>query len=50
MSEAQAVSSVASSCTAIRGEAACKDSSLTSCVYPAEMTAWARAKPPLTLK
>ncbi len=50
MSEAQAVSAVASSCNAIRGEAGCKDSSLTSCVYPAEMTAWARAKPPLTLK
>ena len=50
MSEAQAVSSVASSCNAIRGEAACKESSLTACVYPAEMTAWARAKPPLTIK
>jgi len=50
MSEAQAVSAVASSCTAIRGEAGCKESSLTSCVYPAEMTAWARAKPPLSLK
>ena len=50
MSEAQAVSAVASSCTAIRGEASCKDSALTSCVYPAEMTAWARAKPPLLLK
>ncbi len=50
MSEAQAVASVQSSCSAIRGDAACKDSSLTSCVYPAEMTAWARAKPPLTLK
>jgi hypothetical protein len=50
MTEAQAVSSVASSCTAIRGEAACKDASLTACVYPAEMTAWARAKPPLLLK
>jgi len=50
MSEAQAVSSVQSSCTAIRGEAGCKDTSLTACVYPAEMTAWARAKPPLTLK
>jgi hypothetical protein len=50
MSEAQAVSSVAQSCNAIRGEAACKDSALTACVYPAEMTAWARAKPPLALK
>jgi hypothetical protein len=50
MSEAQAVSAIAQSCTAIRGEASCKDSSLTSCVYPAEMTAWARAKPPLSLK
>ncbi len=50
MTEAQAVSSVASSCNAIRGEAGCKDSALTSCVYPAEMTVWARAKPPLTLK
>ena len=27
-----------------------RQSSLTACVYPAEMTAWARAKPPLTLK
>jgi hypothetical protein len=50
MSESQAVAAVQSSCTAIRGEAACKDTSLTSCVYPAEMTAWARAKPPLLLK
>jgi hypothetical protein len=50
MSEAQAVSSVASSCVAIRGDASCKESSLTSCVYPAEMMAWARAKPPLSLK
>ncbi len=50
MSEGQAVSAVASSCSAIRGEAGCRDSALTACVYPAEMTAWARAKPPLTLK
>ncbi len=50
MSEAQAVSLVAQSCNAIRGEASCKDSAMTTCVYPAEMTAWARAKPPLLLK
>ena len=50
MPEAQAVAAVARSCNAIRGDASCKESSLTSCVYPAEMTKWARAKPPLTLK
>ncbi len=50
MSEAQAVQAVAQNCNAIRGEASCKDTSLTTCVYPAEMTAWARAKPPLVLK
>jgi len=50
MSESQAVAAVQRSCTAIRGEASCKESSLLSCVYPAEMTQWARAKPPLTLK
>lgn len=50
MSESQAVQAVARSCTAIRGEASCKESSLLSCVYPAEMTQWARAKPPLILK
>jgi hypothetical protein len=50
MTEAQAVSAVAQNCNAIRGEASCKETSLTSCVYPAEMTAWARAKPPLQLK
>jgi hypothetical protein len=50
MSEAQAVSLVGSSCVAIRGDASCKQSSLTSCVYPTEMMTWARAKPPLLLK
>jgi hypothetical protein len=50
MSEAQAVAAVASSCNAIRGEAGCREASLKACVYPAEMTAWARAKPPLLLK
>jgi hypothetical protein len=50
MSEAQAVSAVASSCSNIRGEAGCKESALKACVYPTEMTAWARAKPPLQLK
>jgi hypothetical protein len=50
MSEAQAVSTVGSSCVALRGEAGCKESSLTSCVYPTEMMTWARAKPPLLLK
>ena len=50
MPEAQAVSEVARSCNAIRGEASCKESTLTACVYPAEMTKWARAKPPLTIK
>jgi hypothetical protein len=50
MSEAQAVGAVGSSCVALRGEAGCKDSSTKTCVYPAEMTAWARAKPPLLIK
>jgi hypothetical protein len=50
MPEAQAASAIARSCNAIRGEAGCKESSLLSCVYPAEMTKWARAKPPLLLK
>jgi hypothetical protein len=50
MSEAQALGNVAQSCNAIRGEAGCKESALTTCVYPSEMTAWARAKPPLLLK
>ena len=50
MPAAQAASAVARSCTAIRGDAGCKESSLLSCVYPAEMTKWARATPPLTLK
>lgn len=50
MPEAQAVAAVAQNCSAIRGEASCKETSLTTCVYPAEMTAWARAKPPLQIK
>ncbi|HEY1959503.1 MAG TPA: hypothetical protein VGH28_28020 [Polyangiaceae bacterium] len=50
MSAADAAAAVARSCNAIRGEASCKESTLTACVYPAEMTQWARAKPPLSIK
>ena len=41
---------VASQCTVLTGEAACKDAALKSCVYPAEMKAWISVLPPIALK
>ncbi len=50
MPDAEAQKLVDAACHPLVGDAACKDSALTTCVYPAELKAWARAKPPLSLK
>ncbi len=50
MPEAQALQLVDAACHVLVGESACKDSALTTCVYPAELKAWARSKPPFLLK
>lgn len=50
MPEAQAASAAASQCQVLVGESSCKDSALTTCVYPNELKAWAKVAPPLSLK
>lgn len=47
---AAASQAVASQCTVLVGDAACKDAALKSCVYPNEMKAWINVLPPLALK
>lgn len=50
MTEAQAASAAMLQCHVLVGESSCKDTALTSCVYPNELKAWAKVAPPLLLK